>query len=117
MRKALTVLCLFALLMLPAASPYAAASEFRVTKVELIEERPKGLGYFKPRGNNEYKRGEDWILIYIEVAGCKTDREENFFKMRLAVDMRIYYEDSICVFDEEEANIYEYKTARNTNDG
>lgn len=99
-----------------AAALYNPKGPLRVKKVEFCTYKPKGLGLFDLRKDNEYKRGDDEIYIYIEVANCKPERDNQYYHIRLAMDMDIYYEDGICIYSEEDVNTFDYPSLRKKTD-
>ena len=91
---------------------YDSKSPLLVKRVEFCQDRPKGLGRFEQKVGNEFTMTDSNIYLYIELANCKQRRERNYFYTRLALDIDIYYEDGICVFNEEDVNVFDCRSTR-----
>lgn len=83
---------------------YDPGAPLRVKKVEFSVNKPKGLGIFELRDNNTFKK-EEPVYVYVELSNCKPEKKSRFYHIRLTMDVDIYYEDGICVYSEDDANV------------
>ena len=119
-KRAGLFLILSTLIITATTSVYAAynsSAPLYVKKVEFCIDKPKGLGIFELRESNEYKKGENEVYIYLEVANCKQKRGTSDYYTSLSVDVDIYYEDGMLVFSEDEVNMHDARSVKRDSNG
>ncbi len=120
MQRRLGFLTLF--IILGVVAPFSAGAGYdpeaplRVKRVEFCKDKPRGLGNFELKEENEFKKGDNQIYIYVEVDNCRSKKDGQYYHIRLAMDMDIYYEDGICIYSEEETNTFDYQSRRKDTD-
>ncbi len=91
-----------------ASAEYDIDGPLIIERVELCQEKPKGLNRFVPREKNEYIRGKDnELYIYSEVANCKSIRERERHLISLSMGLDIYYEDGTSVYSQKDVTYTE----------
>lgn len=100
----------------PLYADYDSKAPLNVTKTEFCVDKPKGLGQFELRENNEFGEHDKEAHIYIEVSNCKTEKEDRYYHLRLSMDVDIYYEDGVLIFSQEDVNVFDRQSIRKASD-
>lgn len=99
-----------------AAAEYDSKAPLYIKRVEFCLDKPKGAGAFNSRENNEFKKGDDEVYIYIEAQNCRPEKEGQYYHIRLAMDIDIYYEDGMRIYSEEGASAFDHQSIRRNTD-
>lgn len=118
MKRFIAALSMVIVIYMPIAAhgEYDPNAPLRVKRIEFCKEKPKGIGHFEPRENNEFNRADSDIYIYIDVDNCRSEREAGAYHVRLTMDVDIYYENGMCIYTEETANTFGYQSRTKKND-